>query len=66
MTGARSPIPREYSSTLFPDESYVLWCWSPNAWPLKAYRIDPTQPLTYKYRLSPVSGDFTARTREAF
>jgi beta-galactosidase len=40
--------------------------WSPNAWPLPAYRLEASQPMTFKYRLTPIQGDFTAKTREAF
>jgi beta-galactosidase len=40
--------------------------WSPNAWPLPPYRLDASKPMSFKYRLSPVDGDFTAKTRETF
>jgi beta-galactosidase len=40
--------------------------WSLDAWPLPPYRIDGTQPHTFRYRLSPVDGDYTAKAREAF
>jgi len=30
--------------------------WSPNAWPLPAYRIDADQPHRFRYRLEPVAG----------
>jgi beta-galactosidase len=40
--------------------------WSRNAWPVEPYRIPADQPHSYKYRLSPISGDFTAKTREPF
>ena len=40
--------------------------WSPNAWPLPAYRLDGSKPLSFKYRLTPVDGDFTTKTRETF
>ena len=41
--------------------------WSRNAWPLPAYRLDGSQPMSFRlYRLSPIDGDFTPRTREAF
>jgi len=40
--------------------------WSPNAWPLPPYRLDASQPMSFKYRLSPIDGDFTPRTKEAF
>jgi beta-galactosidase len=40
--------------------------WSLNAYPLAPYRIDSAAPHSYRYRLSPVEGDFSARTRETF
>lgn len=40
--------------------------WSRDAWPLAAYRIGSDKPLTYRYRLTPIEGDFTQKTREAF
>jgi len=40
--------------------------WSENAFPLPPYRIPSGQPYSYKYRLSPVSGDFAAKAKEAF
>jgi beta-galactosidase len=40
--------------------------WSSNAWPLAAYRIQPSDPHTFRYRLTPVEGDFSAKTRERF
>lgn len=40
--------------------------WSPNALPLPAYRLDGTKPMTFRYRLTPVDGDFSAKTKEAF
>jgi beta-galactosidase len=40
--------------------------WSLDAWPLPAYRIDGTRAHTFRYRLSPVEGDYTAKAREAF
>jgi beta-galactosidase len=40
--------------------------WSRNAYPMEPYRIPADQPYSYKYRLSPISGDFTAKTREPF
>jgi len=30
------------------------------------YRLDGSQPMSFKYRLSPIDGDFTPRTKEAF
>lgn len=40
--------------------------WSPNALPMPAYRIPSDQAYSYRYRLTPVEGDFSAKTREAF
>jgi hypothetical protein len=40
--------------------------WSPNAWPLPAYRLDGSKPMSFKYRLTPIDGDFTTKAREAF
>ena len=40
--------------------------WSPNAWPLPAYRLDGSQPMSFRYRLSPIAGDFMRKTREPF
>jgi len=40
--------------------------WSPNAWPMAPYRIDASQPMSFKYRLSPVEGDFSVKARQAF
>jgi beta-galactosidase len=40
--------------------------WSRNAYPMEPYRIPADQPYAYKYRLSPISGDFAAKTREPF
>jgi beta-galactosidase len=40
--------------------------WSPNAWPLPAYRLDASKPMRFRYRLTPIEGDFTAKTREPF
>jgi len=40
--------------------------WSENAFPLPSYRIPGGQPYGYRYRLTPVSGDFSAKAREAF
>ena len=40
--------------------------WSENAFPLPTYRIPSGQPYSYKYRLTPVSGDFSAKAKEAF
>jgi hypothetical protein len=40
--------------------------WSGNAWPMPQYRLDPAAPMSFKYRLSPVEGDFTAKARESF
>jgi beta-galactosidase len=40
--------------------------WSQNAHPLDPYRIPSGQPYSYRYRLSPISGDFAARAAQAF
>ena len=40
--------------------------WSANAWPMPPYRIPAGQAYSFKYRLSPVEGVFSAKTREAF
>ncbi|MDX2150077.1 MAG: glycoside hydrolase family 2 TIM barrel-domain containing protein [Bryobacteraceae bacterium] len=40
--------------------------WSPNAYPVEAYRINSNEPHTFRYRLSPVSGVFEEKTRERF
>jgi beta-galactosidase len=40
--------------------------WSSNAYPMEAYRIPSDRAYSYKYRLAPVEGDFSARTREKF
>ncbi len=40
--------------------------WSPNAWPMQPYRIQPDKPYSFRYRLTPVEGDYTAKTRESF
>ncbi len=40
--------------------------WTENAFPLLQYRIDGNQPLKYRYRLTPIQGDFSRRTMEAF
>ena len=40
--------------------------WSPNALPMEPYRISSGKALSYRYRITPVQGDFTAKTREVF
>lgn len=40
--------------------------WSPNALPMPPYRIASGEPLSFRYRLAPVAGDFSAKTREVF
>ncbi len=40
--------------------------WSQNAWPLPEYRIPSDQSYAYRYRLTPVEGDFSAKAREQF
>jgi beta-galactosidase len=39
--------------------------WSPNALPRAPYRIPADQPYKFRYRLSPVEGDFAGKTRES-
>jgi beta-galactosidase len=40
--------------------------WSPNAYPVEPYRIPGSGTHAFRYRLTPVSGDFTAKTKERF
>ena len=40
--------------------------WSLNAYPMAPYRIASGEPHSYRYRLSPVEGDFSSKTRESF
>jgi beta-galactosidase len=40
--------------------------WSQDAWPLPPYRIDAGQPHSFRYRLSPIEGEFRGKTREGF
>jgi beta-galactosidase len=40
--------------------------WSPDALPTKPYRIPSDQAYSYRYRLTPVEGEFTAKAREKF
>ncbi|MBL0159433.1 MAG: DUF4981 domain-containing protein [Bryobacterales bacterium] len=40
--------------------------WTSNAFPMTPYRIPADQAYAYRYRLTPVEGDFTAKTRERF
>jgi beta-galactosidase len=40
--------------------------WSPSALPMPPYRIPSDQAYQYRYRLSPVEGDFTVKTKEGF
>ncbi len=40
--------------------------WSPNALPMAPYRIPSDQSYSYRYRLTPVEGDFAAKTLEKF
>ncbi len=40
--------------------------WSVNAYPMAPYRIAADQPYSYRYRLTPVEGVFSAKAREAF
>ena len=39
---------------------------SPNALPMDIYRISSGQAYSCRYRLTPVQGDFTVKTRELF
>jgi beta-galactosidase len=40
--------------------------WSPNALPMQPYRIPSDQVYTYRYRLTPIEGDYTTKTLEKF
>jgi beta-galactosidase len=40
--------------------------WSPNALPMTPYTIPSDREYSYKYRLSPIEGDFWLKTREKF
>jgi beta-galactosidase len=40
--------------------------WSPNALPMQPYRIPSDKTYDYRYRLTPIEGDFTAKTKEKF
>ncbi len=40
--------------------------WTANALPMAPYRIPADQAYAYRYRLTPVEGDFSAKTRERF
>ncbi len=41
--------------------------WSPNAYPMPAYRIAPDEQHSIRYRLSPIDGpNFEAKTLETF
>jgi beta-galactosidase len=40
--------------------------WSQNAFPLPAYRISSDQTYSFRYRLTPIAGDFAAKTRESY
>jgi beta-galactosidase len=40
--------------------------WSRNALPMSPYRIPADQTYSYRYRLSPIEGDFSGKTRERF
>ncbi len=39
--------------------------WSPNALPRASYRVPPDQPYRFRYRLTPVEGNFTSKARES-
>jgi beta-galactosidase len=40
--------------------------WSPNAYPMQPYRIASDRGWTYRYRLSPVAGDYLTKARVEF
>jgi beta-galactosidase len=40
--------------------------WTPNAYPLQPYRIRGDAAYSYRYRLKPISGDFSVLAHEAF
>ncbi len=40
--------------------------WSPNALPLPPDRLQGDEPHSFRYRLTPVSGDFSAKLRQKF
>jgi beta-galactosidase len=40
--------------------------WSANAYPVEPYRISGSGKHTFRYRLTPVAGDFMAKTKERF
>jgi beta-galactosidase len=40
--------------------------WGPNAYPMTPYRIPSDQPYSFRYRLTPIAGEFAAKAREAF
>jgi beta-galactosidase len=40
--------------------------WSPQAYPVDGYRIPSSEPHRFRYRLTPVSGDFMPKTKERF
>jgi beta-galactosidase len=40
--------------------------WSSNALPMQPYRIPSDKAYAYRYRLTPIEGDFTAKTKEKF
>jgi beta-galactosidase len=40
--------------------------WSPNAWPLPAYRLDASKPMSFRYRLTPIDGNYEVKAREKF
>ncbi|MBE0658246.1 MAG: DUF4981 domain-containing protein [Bryobacteraceae bacterium] len=40
--------------------------WSPNALPMQNYRVPSDKAYKFRYRLTPVEGDFAAKTRERF
>jgi beta-galactosidase len=40
--------------------------WSMNAFPMQPYRLPADKPYSFKYRLTPVAGDFSAKIKERF
>jgi beta-galactosidase len=40
--------------------------WSPNALPMQSYRIPSDQAYSYRYRLTPIEGDFSDKAKEKF
>jgi beta-galactosidase len=40
--------------------------WSPNAFPVAPYRISGSGKYSFRYRLTPISGDFLSKAKERF